>query len=137
MYGPGYILLLVFTATHSVDSDASQNYFYLPKSEFELGIIECGEHLVDVAVVNQSKLNRRVLGVEAMCDLACCYGPADGDGTTIIDAGQTYKLAIQVLVKKPGPFVAPVTVYLEDKGTRRITVTITGMGVSDAISSAE
>ncbi len=113
-------------------TDLQRYCFDVSVEEIDMGFVNCGQEVVVVELKNNSNQSRRLLAVEAMCDSQCCYGPLDGIGTAVIPANQTYLLSLKILINRPGPFLAPVKIYLEDYGTRTVKIEVSGEGLEDA-----
>lgn len=47
-----------------------------------------------------------------------------------VEPGTTFEYTCELSVKKPGPFEAPMTLFLEDNGIREVTLTVRGVGVA-------
>ncbi len=64
-----------------------------------------------------------------------CFSSEHPDQVTI-SAGETFHYRCELAVHEPGPFVAELTIFLEDNGIREVTVTVRGTGVAPRAGDA-
>lgn len=127
------LIISAVLAGCQTQSDRLELCFELPKRNYDLGLVDCGEHIIEVPIYNRSAKSRRLLGVEAMCDLDCCYSPINVDGEVTIAPHSRFDLQLSLLVKRPVAISESVRIFLEDVGTRTETITFVGTGFGDEI----
>jgi hypothetical protein len=126
------LCVAVFSSSPSgggVSIQSSAPFLALDESDRDLGQIPPGNHIVSIPITNACDKAKYLLGVNQSCTKNCCYGPKlKYMGPVSIQPGSIYLLEFEVHVNGPGPFIAPIRFYLEDREIRLVELLVKGIG---------
>jgi hypothetical protein len=97
-------------------------------AEQDLGEVTLGIHEVIIRLSNPSNQPRRVVGMTELCAGSYCFmmrHPND----TVVQPGESCLYRFDLLIKKPGPFIAEGTLFLEGNGLKKVPLRIHGSGI--------
>ena len=64
----------------------------------------------------------------------CCFS-SKHSGQVTVQPSETFIYTCELSIKKPGPFEAPMTLFLEENGIREVRLTVRGVGVASGRTS--
>jgi hypothetical protein len=109
-------------------NSAPQPDWIVTDAEQDLGEVGLGIHEVTVRLANPSNQLRRVIGMTELCVGSYCFmmkHPND----TVVQPGESCLYKFDLLIKKPGPFTAEGTLFLEGNGLKEVPVRIHGNAI--------
>jgi hypothetical protein len=98
----------------------------------ELGDLSIGEHPVEFQIANSTDRPLRILGFDGGgCTASYCFRSMVDVPDRAINPGEAFVFRCLLQLHKPGEFNCSFVLFLEDGGTRKMTLSVKGIGVKE------